>query len=257
MAREGDLDIFSRCQQDLASGDLKTCHLGQSKNPKRTVALLGDSHAGAMAPLMDRLGKRLGWDVIASTKSSCPATSARRVLNSETNDQRQLACESFNAEVDRQILDDPAISDVFVTSFTSAYDWDNIPGSALANPGPDGFQMTWKRWTDAGKRVHVLRDVPITGDRAIPNCVELAGSHPETCARARSAALPDDLAATAARAMGNPNVSVLDLTPQFCDATTCFGQIGNVIVYRDTSHISVEYAELLTPFVATQLAGLP
>jgi hypothetical protein len=222
----------------------------------RTVALVGDSHAGALMPLMDRLGKQLGWDVIASTMASCPATSARRVLHNETNDQRQVACEAFNAKVDRQILDNPAITDVFVASFTSAYAWDNIPGSTLANPGVDGFQTTWKRWTVAGKRVHVLRDVPSTGHRAIPSCLELARSHPETCARARSEALPEDLAATAARAMGNPSVSVLDLTPQFCNATTCFAQIGNVIVYHDTSHLSVEYSELLAPFVAKQLADL-
>jgi peptidoglycan/LPS O-acetylase OafA/YrhL len=248
-------DIFARCQQSLEGADLKTCHLGQQTNPKRTVALLGDSHAGALTPLMDELGKQLGWDVIAATKGSCPTTTARRVLPNETSDGRQVSCEAFNKAAAQQVLADPKITDVFVTSYSSAYTWENAPGGTLADPGPDGFKAAWKQFTDAGKRVHVIRDVPGTGKRSIPNCLAVA-EHPGDCDSPRKTALSEDLAFTAAKSLADPKVTLLDLTPQFCDDETCFGRVGNVIVYRDTSHLSIEYATLLAPYVARQLGAL-
>jgi peptidoglycan/LPS O-acetylase OafA/YrhL len=256
VARQLDDEIFARCQQSLASADLKTCHLGQQVDPKRTVALLGDSHAGALAPLMDQLGKQLGWDVIAATKGSCPATTARRILESETSDERQTSCEAFNKAANAEILANPAITDVFVTSFSTAYHWENAPGGTLADPGPDGYKAAWKVWTDAGKRVHVIRDVPGTGKRSVPNCLATAPDNPSSCDTPRKTALPEDLAVDTAKALADTQVTVVDLTPQFCDDTTCFVRVGNVIVYRDTSHLSLEYARLLAPYVASQLGAL-
>ncbi|NYG05782.1 peptidoglycan/LPS O-acetylase OafA/YrhL [Phycicoccus badiiscoriae] len=256
VALQSKNDIFARCQQQLESADLKTCHLGQQTNPRRTVALLGDSHAGALTPLLDELGKQLGWDVVAATKASCPTTTSRRVVPGETGHSRQAFCESFNRAVAREILGNPKITDVFVTSYSSAYTWANAPGGTLADPGPDGFKAAWKQFTDAGKRVHVIRDVPGTGKRSIPDCLALV-QHPDDCAVARKSALAKDVAVAAARSLGDPNVTVLDLTPQFCDDVTCFAQVGNVIVYRDRSHLSIEYARLLAPYLARQLGTLP
>ena len=46
---------------------------------------------------------------------------------------------------------------------------------------------------------------------------------------------------------------MVDLTDLFCDATTCFSQVGDVIVYKDRSHVSNDYARLLAPFVDQRL----
>ena len=257
VSREGKQDIFRRCQQTLAATELKTCHLGQQVNPRRTVALLGDSHAGALTPLMDELGKQLGWDVIASTKGSCPATTARRVLDNETGDERQVACEAFNKAASAQVLANPKITDVFVTSLSTGYRWDNVPGGSLADPGPDGYQAAWRLWTAAGKRVHVIRDVPSTGQVNIPSCFALTPDRAGACDVPRTTALPTDQAVSTAKALGDPKVTVLDLTPQFCDEKTCYARVGNVMVYRDTSHLTVEYAKLLAPFLARLVSSLP
>jgi hypothetical protein len=260
VAAEGSQPIFQRCLQ-VHGADLKTCHLGTRLQPKRTVALVGDSHAGALLPVMDEIGKQLQWDVIASTKGSCPATTARRVLPDETGDDKQVSCEQFNAAASRQILDNPKISDVFVASMTSRYRWDSVPGgTSLDNPGIAGFQTTWKAWTAAGKRVHVVRDVPTTDNKRIPMCLALATGATGTCDTSRATALPEDLAVTAALSLRSPLVEVIDLTSQFCSRTTCYAQVGNVMVYRDTSHLSVEYSRLLAPAIIAQLgrsAGSP
>lgn len=245
--------IYRQCQRILASGDLITCELGELASPTRTVAFVGDSHAGALAPLMDEVGKELGWRVVGHTKGSCPMSDARRVIESETSDERQSLCDEFNAQVDRAILADPAIKDVFVTSFSSDYTWASPDGRSFTDPGIEGFQSVWKRWADAGKRIHVIRDVPGTGGRAIPDCIALADGDPSRCATPRSEALPEDTAVTAATAMRDPRVTVIDLSPQFCDADTCYAQLGNVIVYRDKSHLSIEFARLLAPYLIREL----
>jgi hypothetical protein len=44
-------------------------------------------------------------------------------------------------------------------------------------------------------------------------------------------------------------VRLIDLTDQFCDARRCYAVIGNVIVYRDYSHLSREYSLLMSPYL--------
>jgi hypothetical protein len=193
------------------------------------------------------------WAVIVHTKSSCPVTDARRELSNESGHSWQTGCESWNRAVNQAILADHRITDVFVSTFSSAYSWTSVPGDPLAKPATDGFQSVWRRWVAAGKSVHVLADVPRTAGNPIPTCLFEHRVQPQLCALPRREAVTDDVAVDAARAMHNDAVSVVDLTAEFCDATTCYARIGNVIVYRDRSHLSVEYSRLLAPYVIAQL----
>jgi hypothetical protein len=43
------------------------------------------------------------------------------------------------------------------------------------------------------------------------------------------------------------NVHVLDLSRYFCDATTCGPVVGNVMIYRDRTHITATYMRSLAP----------
>jgi peptidoglycan/LPS O-acetylase OafA/YrhL len=252
---ESKLDLFRLCQQGLGEADLVDCSVGETTSPTRTVALLGDSHAGSLIPLMDTLGKKLKWRVIVHTKGSCPATDARRVLSVETSPDRANSCAAYNKEVDRAILADPSIEDVFVATFSSAYQWDSWAGEHLANPGVDGFTRAWSRWAKAGKHIYVIRDVPRMTGAGIPTCLAIHPDDPPACGTPRAAALPADVAMTAARSMPSTAVTTIDLTPAFCDDTLCHAQVGSVIVYRDVSHLSVEYARLLAPLVEAVVTG--
>ncbi|WP_157210003.1 SGNH hydrolase domain-containing protein [Nocardioides aequoreus] len=42
---------------------------------------------------------------------------------------------------------------------------------------------------------------------------------------------------------------LIDLTAQICDAAWCYPVVGDVIVYRDGSHLSAEYATMLAPYL--------
>ena len=246
---------YAACQQTLDKDALTGCVVGDPAGT-RHFALVGDSHAGHWVPMLDELGRLLHARVSVWAKSSCPSSDAQRRVPGEVGAVRRQGCDAFNAAVDRALLADRTITDVFSSSYTSVYTWASPSGTAFADPGPDGFRQRWARWVGAGKRVHVIHDVPratLTKQR-VPDCIALR-SDPQDCALPRAQAAQPDAAATAAAAMGLPAVTVVDLTGSFCDEQRCYAQIGGVIVYRDKSHVSIEYSRLLARRVAALLDG--
>jgi len=238
------------CQQSLGGSTLFDCVVGDPQGPNGTIALVGDSHAGALMPMVDELGKRRGWKVIVHTKGSCPATDALRVLPSESSDERQASCTAYNAAVEKAILGDSSISMVIASSYTRAYEWEGPDGATGAAAAKAGFTSRFTRWVQAGKDVRVISDVPATAGNPVPACIAANASDPAKCAVPRGTAVVEDLAATAAKAAGIP---VIDLTDLFCDEELCFSQVGDVIVYKDRSHLSTEYSTMLAPFVDRRL----
>lgn len=224
--------------------------VGDPAGPAGTIALVGDSHAGALVPTVDALGKRRGWKVVVHTKGSCPSTDARRTLPGETSDERQQSCVAYNKAVDRALLGDPSISLVLGTSYTRAYGWVGADGTTGEEAGTAGFAARYQRWLDAGRSVTIIADVPATAGEPVPSCIAQHLETPESCAVPRAVAVVPDLAVTVASAARIP---VVDLTDLFCDLDTCFSEVGNVIVYRDQSHLSIEYASMLAPFLDARL----
>ncbi|KGN41115.1 hypothetical protein N801_09090 [Knoellia aerolata DSM 18566] len=238
------------CQQTLESPAILDCVVGDPSGSKGTIALVGDSHAGALLPMADELGKRRGWKVVVHTKGSCPSTDALRVLDVETSDERQESCAAYNAAVDEAILGDESISMVIASSFTRAYRWEGLGGATGAEAGKAGFSRRYDRWVDAGKDVRVISDVPATSGELVPGCIAANPTAPEKCAVPRGTAVVEDLAVTAARAADIP---VIDLTDLFCDQTSCYARVGDVIVYKDSSHLSTEYSTMLATHVEVRL----
>ncbi|GGB84352.1 hypothetical protein N798_09755 [Knoellia flava TL1] len=240
--------LFTRCQQSLGNPALLDCVLGDPSGAKGTIALVGDSHAGALIPTVDELGKRRGLKVVVHTKGSCPATDARRTVEGETSDERQASCTAYNAAVDEALLADASVSLVLTSSYTRAYGWEGTgdgPETGIA-----GFASRYERWRSAGKQVVVIADVPATAGEPVPNCIAQHLNDPEACAVPRAEAVVPDLAVSAAERAGAP---VVDLNDLFCDAASCYSQVGDVIVYRDRSHLSIEYARMLAPFLDSRL----
>ena len=149
----------------------------------------------------------------------------------------------------RERLTTTEITDIFVSAY-SAYDWDSRPGHELDDPGVEGFAGAWARLTDAGHRVYVLADPPSPGGDA-PNCLAQNPDDFAACTVPRDQALPEDVQIAAVEAAADPQVHLIDLTEAFCDDSTCYPVVGNVIVYRDYSHLSVEYAQLLAPLIGS------
>ncbi|MFV0425952.1 MAG: SGNH hydrolase domain-containing protein, partial [Beutenbergiaceae bacterium] len=48
---------------------------------------------------------------------------------------------------------------------------------------------------------------------------------------------------------------LIDLTPRFCDTQFCYPVVGDMIVYRDYSHLTAEYARALVPLLESALTA--
>lgn len=244
---------YPGCQQTIAPSAVKVCSIGsEDPNPERTVAVVGDSHATHWFAAFDRIGQMRNWKVLTFVKASCPVMAARRVLPDEQTDEGELGCLAWGENVRQQIAADESISYVFSAAYASAYDYAEDPNRPLGDPRTEGFQDVWKTWASSGKNVFVIKDIPPTQGDNVPNCL---ASHPDdrlACATDASE-LRDDASEDAAISMDDPLVHVIDLTDQFCDSTRCYPVVGDLIVYRDYSHLSAEYSEALAPYIAEQV----
>ncbi len=249
----------SDCQQNGHGTAVLTCAVGSADADAPLVVVVGDSHATQWLPAFDRLGQEHGFRVESFTKSSCPPTAAARVVDTEDGDAEAESCRAWLAEVARVVA--AAQPDlVVVTAYSSVYGYrppaDDLLGAAsdlTEDAAVDGYALLWQGWVDQGIEVAAIAAVPRTQGEVVPDC--LAG-HPRdyaACATPRAESLPPDPLVAAAERSG---VAVVDLTEQFCDETTCYPVVGNVIVYRDYSHLSVEYARALAPYLGTALDGL-
>lgn len=244
---------YPGCQAGIQGSGVVECELGAAAaDATRTVAVVGDSHVTHWFPAFDRLGAELGWRVVTFTKSSCPFTVAERTLADEQNDDAVRGCRAWGEAVfDRIVTSD--ISYVFTASYSTAFGWREAPGSVLADPGSDGFAAMWSRLTAAEREVFPIADVPRTQGDDVPSC--LAAHHDDrmACAMPRAEALPGSVLVDAAERIDDERVHLIDLTDQFCDAQSCYPVVGDMVVYNDYSHVSVDYARALVPYIIDQL----
>jgi len=122
-----------------------------------------------------------------------------------------------------------------------------------------GFRDQWKRIPHTVRNIIVIRDNPrMQADT--PPCIYAALTEKvppgPACARRRSTSLPKDPPSTAARRMHSERIHVIDLSHYFCDATRCPPVIGGVLVYKDLTHITSEYAKTLAPYLEREIRRL-
>jgi len=211
------------------------CVYGDVKS-SRSIALVGGSHSAHWLPALDLLGRELGWRVVVFTKSKC-------LFSVETGkvalDDR---CEQWNERTLQILLEDPP--DVLVTTSTR--------GSGTEEHVPPGFLLRWAELESAGIKVIAIRDTPWM-KFWVPECLEMKGRDPMGCAQPTDEMLarPSPVEALSKRPS---HVHFVDMSEYFCDETHCPPVVGNVIVYRDDSHITAAYSRTLAPMLLRKIS---
>jgi hypothetical protein len=103
----------------------------------------------------------------------------------------------------------------------------------------------------AARRVAVLTDVP-RPPRDIPSCVSGAMRHLRRCAFARGPALANAFVIRDAAARV-PGIETVDATDRFCLTDLCPAVVGDVLVYRNSGHVTASYMTTLGPWLARRL----
>ena len=145
----------------------------------------------------------------------------------------------------------PAVEDVdLIVTSSVATRYAALPESTRSEV-VDAFETTYRTWVDAGIPVIVIADDPGPSRSAadVLQCVAAHADDDDPCTAARSDVLEFDAQVAAASRFRPEELTLVDLTDGYCDATTCHAVVGGLVVYLGGSHLSVAFSESLAPYL--------
>jgi peptidoglycan/LPS O-acetylase OafA/YrhL len=240
---------------------LHGCHVGYSATApapacvfgdvgaRRSVVLLGDSHAAQWFPALDELAVREHFRQISWTKSGCPfALGAHIFLPAIGRDDPE--CLAWQTAVARTLrtLPRPAM---IIVGRTSTY----LPQVLTADGHTPSSAQAGRIW-GAGmassvrvlqhftRRVVVLRDTP-HAPFDVPACISWDPDTPSRCDFRRPAdGHSDDAEYAVERHAGVPSDVYANSTSAVCPTAVCRAVFAGQITYRDTNHLTAKFAAL-------------
>ena len=246
-----DYDPFSACETPIPSVAPRPCTYGRSVGAKLRVALVGDSVANQYRAILSKAATQRNWFVVSDLHGQCPwtATTMARFGTSRP----YTACHDWG----RIVLSDLLTKykpDVVVTSERPVLGTPDHPTPDKTSFGEiaTGMVQYWKQLEAHGIRVVAVNESPEPG-RNIPDCLSRPGNDAAACTSPTSLAIKKDTALQQAVRMMNGRADLMDLNSLICEPTSCPPIIGNVVVYRDTHHLTQTYITSLAPYFMRKL----
>jgi peptidoglycan/LPS O-acetylase OafA/YrhL len=248
-ATEDVPDLYADgCQQDGASAEPVSCSYG-SDDAGTTIALVGDSKAAQWAPALQILAQQNDWRLVTYTKSRCSFTTAEITIDGEIYE----SCSDWNDNVLAEltganrpdyVVTSGGRSAAVVGGGSSAQD---AVGAMVA-----GLQESWDVLISSGVNVIVIADTPDTGFN-VYECVSENPDRLTECTYDRQESQGAGVLAQLQATDSLSDVTYVDLSDAICPTARCAPVIGNVLVYRQGSHLTATYVETLAPRVGVAL----
>ena len=208
----------------------------------RTLVVIGDSHARAWIPAFNRIIEAGGWTAYYLVKPQC--TAAHVTIASLDHDAPFTDCSDFQDWVVDEVADLHPDLVVVASSppVNGVFDGDSRVTSVdgIVPVLREGYDDLFADLGQHADQVALIRDVPKSPD------------DPATCLSSGNPSLGDcmfepverstllgNVAVDSARASG---IEVVDPVPWLCYQGECPVVIGGTLSYRDTDHITTEYA---------------
>lgn len=215
---------------ETLSGD---CTYGPDSPNK--VVLFGDSHAAQWMPVLEELAYERNFQLISLTKSACPGPA---VLKIESGNYKNADCSEWrkNSIARIQKMKPMAV-------LVSGMQYFEIPDgySSRGDWWHEGQAKTFAALKGASAHIIYISDTPHPL-RDIPSCI--AAGRSDRC----NGTEPAD-------AFFTPGWQQINPTSWFC-AATCPAILNGVVMYRDSSHISVLGSKAVKPQLLSTLLSL-
>lgn len=240
-----------------------TCH--ELHGSSTAVAIIGDSHAAAVAAAIRSRSQASGRGFVQWTKSSCPplAGVSRYMQNHPRHFQE---CLTFNQNVLAAIARDDSIKTVLLGAFWSIPFYEGSyqrPGQNGANISAEhnrenflfGLTETIHALRRSGKQIVILLDAPflpvdpvrsefaqlIPGRHALGALFSNTKMNPKLGVDRHEATIKDSDVdkIILEQAMGGEGVSSYNLKDGLCDSQTCKIVDGDAVYYVDRQHLSL------------------
>ncbi|YAL82935.1 acyltransferase family protein [Dermacoccaceae bacterium W4C1] len=233
------------CWSSQGVAEVKRCTLGKESGTSVHAYAVGDSHNNALIPAYEKAAQRLGWQIDVSGKAGCYATS----YDVPVVDRDVAACRTWRKNVVDDIVKDDKVGVVIVTRNEAG---DEDLSASERTDTVNGLRSTWKRFTDAGKHVIVIQDVPTVEQKTI-DCVSQEGLAAATrCEIPQKTAYPE-FSAMRTAAQGMDNVSYVSTEDEFCLDDSCPPVIGGVPVFANPGHVTKTFSSTLGPELGLKL----
>nr|WP_255527985.1 SGNH hydrolase domain-containing protein [Pseudoxanthomonas sp. PXM02] len=230
------------CQLSVEETSPKTCIYGKPDG-KTTVAVVGDSKIVQWMPALELLAHQHDWKIVLHGKSSCGFHSRPLTLNGKPYTQ----CTEWNrAVLDRLLTQDKP--DVLITSHGR--------GSRQINEKEVAALLDW--WTPLaakGTKIIAIANNPHPRGN-VYECVAENAERLTVCAFPRNTGSGTASLEAATKAL--PGSSFINMNDAICPDKLCAPIIGNVLIYRQGSHVTRTYIESMAPRLERELraAGL-
>lgn len=226
------------CHNDFATTELKDCVYGDPAGTSN-VWLVGDSHAAQWFPAINTIAKQQHWKLTVHTKSGCPDTTS--VLPSPINKGSDYTeCVTFQDNVLAAMKADKP--DFIITASTLG-----LVGDDLA-----GFTDKVTQFTEITPNVVVIGENPHqVGD--VPPCVSEHLNNAAACNADIEIGTWHGKTTEQKKAVTAAGIAYIDTVKWLCTDTICPVIADNVLLYRDTAHLTPEATQWLTPLLKPAL----
>ncbi|MBJ6126308.1 acyltransferase family protein [Microvirga splendida] len=227
----------AKCHQTVQATEVLTCDYGDPRSDAKIV-MVGNSHATHWFPAFEELARAQPIYFRGLAKSAC-IFSVEPVYDAELKRPYTECAQWSKNVIDWLSRERP---DVVLISHS--------PGEGKVTP--EVLAATWKQLVDMGLDVRHVRSIP-RPSFDVGKCI--AGHHDwkAKCVPSREKVLKRNNLYFAAEQLKIP---ILDFSDYFCDAKHCPVIIGDVLVYRDSHHMTATFARTLGRPMEEKLAPL-
>jgi peptidoglycan/LPS O-acetylase OafA/YrhL len=241
---------------DYRTGTHRLCPIGDP-DAERAIVVLGDSHARALSPAVEEIGRRDGFRVYVLVYSGCSANSLVQVDGAtgrawqDCEDFKSWALDTIGEMHPDLVVVSTSAGRVLEPGTTDRV----LTGARRFGAYLAALQQGWHTlFEELGTRsdhVYVVGNTPklpretgvclSRGDPDLGDCAFPPGDHARREAKASFAA---------AREGGAVPV---DAGRWFCADDLCPSVVGSYITMRDSEHMTPDYARWLAPALAVEL----
>ena len=236
--------IADGCELGPGRDRIKPCIYGD-RGSHTTVVLFGDSHGGQWFDALAWISSRRHWRLVNMTKEGC--TPAEVTLRSTQDKDCPHWREKAKARIARL---HPAL---VIASWARWMEPTTSRKSGVptghGGPWQDGAAAIFQFLRRSAKQVIFISDNPYLQQPAA-DCVAAHMSDVRSCAtkRSDSTVLPA-IKAAELRIAKQEQINSIDPASWFCAPTVCPVIVGNILVYRDTSHMTPEWSRFIAPIL--------
>ena len=199
------------------------CRLGRADS-KRTLVVMGDSHAQMWMPAILDLARRDGWSIVPLVKIGCAPFDWELGDSPECNQWLRWAIQSATSLHPSVLL------------IAGHYSGE---GGRLETAAAHGIQAVVARIETARKAV-VLVDTPTQNEQPVDCLLRPSATRGRCSLTIKRDVIAADAAAEVVL-LGTPGLRIVDPRPWLCASNVCPIVIGNTIAYSDGGHLSITY----------------